>query len=55
MLEIPFKFFSWLTGIEFRSSEKSPMEKRLLFIGFVLLCFGFYRAVSTLIGYCLIH
>lgn len=51
----PFVFFSWVTGIEIKPEDTGKVERLLLFIAFILLCFGFYRLLSHLICNSLVH
>lgn len=55
LLNVPILFLSWITGIKVKPKEVSQPEKFLLFIGFILLCFGFYRLLSHLVCNGLVH
>lgn len=62
IFNFPFLFVQWLANsfVELpytyiKPGEIPRFERTLLFISFLLLCFGFYRLLSTLIGNYLSH
>jgi hypothetical protein len=53
--DFPFIFFSWITGIKIRPEDTGKVERVLLFIAFILLCFGCWKALTALDCNKLIH
>jgi len=47
--DFPFVFFSWITGIRIRPEDTGKVERVLLFIAFIILCFGFGRLLYALL------